>query len=79
MTRKEENQSYDQKKGSADSRVTGQKQGLPGHNIADGESADLGRGQSTAEKPASATIPQQQGCGPSVTDYPGLPSERPRR
>jgi hypothetical protein len=62
MTRQNENQSYDQKKGSADSGVTGQKQGVPGQS-------DAEQAQPTK---AGATIPEQQGCGPNVTSYPGL-------
>lgn len=37
MTRKQQNQSFDQKKGSADQTVSGNRQSMPGGNIARGE------------------------------------------
>jgi hypothetical protein len=89
MTPQDQNQSFDQKKGSADDGVLGQRQGLPGHNIADGESADLDaqqRGLGQVEEDAAPAgprgasaegdrIPEQPGCGPNVTDYPGIPDD----
>jgi hypothetical protein len=39
MTRQYENQSFDQKTGSADERVSGETPGLPGARIARGEQA----------------------------------------
>jgi hypothetical protein len=78
MTRQQQNQSFDQKKGAADERVTGQRQGIPGHTIADGEEpmdlpVDASDTESTEKSTREkATIPEQKGCGPNVTDYPGL-------
>lgn len=70
----------DQKKGSADLRTQGQPQGLPGGHIGRGEPriAEVvdeveGRRASSDE---SDTIPEQPGCGPNVTDYPGLGAPR---
>jgi hypothetical protein len=83
MTRQDRNQSYDQKKGSADLRTQGQRVGMPGRHIAEGElgepaeSPDLRdvvdkvEGREPARR-TSRTIPEQEGCGPDVTDYPGL-------
>ncbi len=72
--------SFDHKKGSADLRTQGQPQGLPGGHIAEGEPrladvVDDVEGRS-ASKEGSETIPQQPGCGPNVTDYPGLGAPR---
>ena len=87
MTRQEQNQSNDQKKGSADLRSTGETCGMPGHNIADGLSPDA-LANSTSDRVASSpddtpetgsgggTIKEQTGCGPNVTDYPGLSDDR---
>lgn len=78
MTRQPQNQSYDQKKGSAQERVVGQPEGLPGHTIADGEEpmdllTDTNEEATAKESSAGkATVPEQKGCGPNVTDYPGL-------
>ena len=55
MTRQEQNQSYDQKKGSADLRAV----------VDDVEKRNDG-----------GVIPEQPGCGPNVTDYPGLGAPR---
>ena len=72
--------SFDHKKGSADLRTQGPPQGLPGGHIAEGEPrladvVDDVEGRS-ASKEGSDTIPQQPGCGPDVTDYPGLGAPR---
>ena len=56
MTRQDQNQSYDQKKGSADLRAV----------VDDVEKRD---------GPGGA-IPEPPGCGPNVTDYPGLGAPR---
>jgi hypothetical protein len=55
MTRQQQNQTYDQKKGSADLQAV----------VNDVEQRD-------GPREAGATIPEQPGCGPNVTDYPGL-------
>ena len=39
MTRQNQNQTFDQKKGSADERVTGNRQGMPGRNIGRNETS----------------------------------------
>jgi hypothetical protein len=39
MTRKQQNQSFDQKKGSADQTVSGSRQSMAGSNIARGDSS----------------------------------------
>lgn len=77
MSAQDQTQGFDQKKGSADLRTQGQPQGLPGERIAAGEPrlADVvdeveGRGKD------GARIPEQPGCGPNVTDYPGLGAPR---
>ena len=57
MTRQPQNQSFDQKKGSADLRAV----------VDDVENRDGGEG---------GVIPEQPGCGPNVTDYPGLGAPR---
>ena len=57
MTRQDQNQTYDQKKGSADLRAVVNDVEQRGPRDADGE-----------------TISGQPGCGPSVTDYPGMPA-----
>jgi len=89
MTPQDQNQSFDQKKGSADDGVLGQRQGRPGQNIADGESVELDAqqrglgdvddgGGAAGPRGASAEgarIPEQPGCGPNVTDYPGIPDD----
>ena len=56
MTRQDQNQTYDQKKGSADLRAV----------VNDVEKRDAQGG----------VIPEQPGCGPNVTDYPGLGAPR---
>jgi hypothetical protein len=71
---------YDQKKGSADLRTQGQPEGLPGERIAAGEPrladiVDEVEGRATSRE-GTDTIPGQPGCGPSVTDYPGLGAPR---
>jgi hypothetical protein len=80
MSRQGHTPSYDHKKGSADLRTQGQPQGIPGEHIAEGEPrlADIvddveGRGASRQD---ASTIAEQPGCGPNVTDYPGLGSPR---
>jgi hypothetical protein len=79
MTSQGRNQGTDQKKGSADIRSTGEVAGMPGHNIADGLSTEALTTSTSGHalpgsKPESrgAKIPEQSGCGPNVTDYPGL-------
>ena len=60
MTRQPENQTYDQKPGSADLRAV----------VNDVEQrTDAGSTQ-------GGVIPEQPGCGPNVTDYPGLGAPR---
>jgi hypothetical protein len=59
MTRQDHNQTYDQKKGSADLRAV----------VDDVE-------QRRARDAEGDTIPEQPGCGPNVTDYPGLGKPR---
>lgn len=84
MTSQERNQGVDLKTGSADSRVTGERAGLPGERFAGQAAADAptATGASGDADPAAAsregsrTIPEQAGCGPNVTDYPGL-SDKP--
>ena len=39
MTKKQQNQSFDQKKGSADQSVSGSRQSMAGSNIARGDSS----------------------------------------
>lgn len=81
MTRQEQNRNHDQKKGSADLRTEGESVGMPGRHIADGESRELrdvvddveGRDEN---QHAGRKIPGQPGCGPTVTDYPGLGAPR---
>jgi hypothetical protein len=83
MTRQQHNQGTDQKKGSADARSTGEIAGMPGHHLADGLSPDAlatstsdqgpsARDDASKSKGRGTTIPEQEGCGPNVTDYPGL-------
>jgi hypothetical protein len=83
MTRQQQNQGNDQKKGSADLRSTGERAGMPGQAIADGQSPDAlasrtsdqaasSRDEASASTDSGTTIPAQTGCGPNVTDYPGL-------
>jgi hypothetical protein len=72
--------SFDQKKGSADLRTQGQPEGLPGERIAQGEPqladiVDDVEGRATSRE-GTDTIPEQPGCGPNVTDYPGLGAPR---
>jgi hypothetical protein len=81
MTRQQ--QTNDQKKGSADLRSTGENAGMPGHNIADGLSPDTMPDQAAASPDdistsgsGGTTIPEQEGCGPNVTDYPGLSDKK---
>ena len=80
MNPQNESSSFDQKKGSADLRTQGQPQGLPGEHIGEGEPrladvVDDVEGRS-ASREGSDTIPDQPGCGPNVTDYPGLGAPR---
>lgn len=81
MTQQPRNQAHDQKKGSADLRTEGEPVGMPGRAIADGESRELRdvvddvEGRDEAQR-AGRTIPEQPGCGPTVTDYPGLGAPR---
>jgi hypothetical protein len=81
MTQQPQNQTFDQKKGSADLRTEGESVGLPGHTIADGESRELREvvddveGRDDTQR-AGRSIPEQPGCGPTVTDYPGLGAPR---
>lgn len=56
MTRQDQNQTYDQKKGSADLRAV----------VNDVEK----------RKGEGGVVPEQPGCGPNVTDYPGLGTPR---
>lgn len=72
--------SFDHKKGSADLHTQGQRQGLPGEHIGEGEPrladvVDDVEGRSAAHG-GTETIPEQPGCGPNVTDYPGLGAPR---
>jgi hypothetical protein len=88
MTSQERNEGVDLKTGSADSRVTGERAGLPGERFAGqagadaptatGASADASgdADPAAASRKGSRTIPEQAGCGPNVTDYPGL-SDKP--
>ena len=64
MTRQPENQTYDQKKGSADLKAV----------VNDIEQRDARAG--TREGEDDGRIPEQPGCGPNVTDYPGLGQPR---
>jgi hypothetical protein len=57
MTQQPQNQTYDQKPGSADLRAV----------VDDVEKRGARQGD---------TIPEQPGCGPNVTDYPGLGEPR---
>lgn len=56
MTRQDRNLSYDQKKGSADADVQ----------------AVVDDVEQRRQRASGDTIPEQPGCGPNVTDYPGL-------
>ena len=78
MTSRHEPNQIDQKKGSADERTSEQREGAFGKHIAAGEnlpppSESASAGDSVADaSDADSTSPEQPGCGPSVTDYPGL-------
>ena len=46
MTKKQQNQTFDQKKGSADQSVSGSRQSMAGSNIARGDSSIRSSGRS---------------------------------
>jgi hypothetical protein len=75
MTRHEPNQ-IDQKKGSADERTSDQREGAFGKHIAAGENlpppSETNAAPDADASDADATRADQSGCGPTVTDYPGL-------
>jgi hypothetical protein len=82
MTSRNEPNQIDQKKGSADERTSEQREGAFGRHIAAGENLPppaepaASRDVEASADDTDATIPEQPGCGPSVTDYPGLGAPR---
>lgn len=80
MTSQQAPNQIDQKKGSADERTSDQHEGAFGKHIAAGENlpppAEEASSRDEASGDAQDTIPEQPGCGPSVTDYPGLGAPR---
>lgn len=80
MARQEQNRNHDQKKGSADLRTEGEPIGMPGGNIADGESRELrdvvDEVEGRDDRQRAARGDELPGCGPTVSDYPGLGAPR---